>query len=105
MRRLGATCTAAKPQIVRNIDALLFHTNNWGSIPAELSHFRHSGAARTARAAVALNMPTAPSDDTIRMPSSLTFPTVDAAVGAETADTAFFGAVLVTQIPRAYSEE
>ena len=50
-------------------------------------------------------MPTAPSDDTIRMPSSLTFPTVDAAVGAETADTAFFGAVLVTQIPRAYSEE
>ena len=79
----------------------LLIAQNRGDVRGKSSYFRHSGAARTARAAVALNMPTAPSDDTIRMPSSLTFPTVDAAVGAETADTAFFGAVLVTQIPRA----
>ena len=27
MRRLGAICRAVKPQIIRNIDVLLFHTN------------------------------------------------------------------------------
>ena len=48
MRRLGAACTAAKPQIICKIDLLLHKTHIWGSIRAESSHFRHSGTARTA---------------------------------------------------------
>ena len=48
MRRLGATCTAVKPQSICMIDLLLLNTHISGRIRAESSHFRHSGTARTA---------------------------------------------------------